>query len=344
VERRAVGLVCAVLLGVTATKAAELVAAGEAVVPQAVTPELAAPEAAVPAAGAALAAASNGLAQGRGKLGMVRVPLDAAAEGQLESRLAAKSMRVGGPILIRIFKSEAELELWIEVGGRFELFATYPICNWSGALGPKLSEGDKQSPEGLYSVGARQLHYSARWRRALDLGFPNTYDRSFKRTGSDVLVHGGCTSTGCFAMTDAAMEEIFWLSEAALSHGQKRIQVHAFPFRMTQENLATHVSSEWEGFWANLKEAYDLFERTRTAPSVSVCNNRYVVGETDTLAPGCSENISTVDVRRRWRAAHTRGGRGAIRAYAAARRARLAAKARQQRQALQATGQRRLPK
>ncbi|HEY1243604.1 MAG TPA: hypothetical protein VGF29_02120, partial [Hyphomicrobiaceae bacterium] len=228
-ERRALGLVCAVLLGVTATEAAELVAAEGPVVPQvvaseAVSPEPAAPSPVVPTAAAAAppAAASDGLAQAHGKPGVARVPLDAAAEGELERRLADRGMKVGGPILIRIFKSEALLELWMETGGRFELFATYPICNWSGSLGPKLTEGDKQSPEGLYSVAARQLHYSVRWRRALDLGFPNTYDRASKRTGSDVLVHGGCTSTGCFAMTDAAMEEIFWLSEAALSHGQKR--------------------------------------------------------------------------------------------------------------------------
>jgi murein L,D-transpeptidase YafK len=352
------GLVCAVLLGLTATEAAELAAAEgslarqavtpEAVAPEAVSPELAAPEPATPTAAVAAprAAASDGLAQTLGKQGVARVPLDAAAEGELERRLADKGMKVGGPILIRIFKSEGLLELWVEASGRFELFATYPICNWSGSLGPKLTEGDKQSPEGLYSVGARQLHYSVRWRRALDLGFPNTYDRASKRTGSDVLVHGGCTSTGCFAMTDAAMEEIFWLSEAALSQGQKRIQVHAFPFRMTADNLAAHAGSEWDGFWANLKEAYDLFERTRTAPTVSVCNNRYVVSETATLPPGCTENIATADTGRwrRWRAARSHRTRSALRAYATARRARLAAKARHQRQALQASGQRKLPK
>jgi murein L,D-transpeptidase YafK len=341
-----------VLLSLTATEAAELVAAESPVAPQAVNaegiaPEAVSPEPATPAPGApAAASAPDGLAQGHGKLGVARMPLDAAAEGELERRLADKGLKVGGPILIRIFKSEALLELWVEAGGRFELFATYPICNWSGSLGPKLTEGDKQSPEGLYSVGARQLHYSVRWRRALDLGFPNTYDRASKRTGSDVLVHGGCTSTGCFAMTDAAMEEIFWLAEAALSHGQKRIQVQAFPFRMTADNLAAHAGSEWDGFWANLKEAYDLFERTRTAPTVSVCNNRYVVSETAMLARGCTENTATADTGRgrRWRAVRRHRARSALRAYAAARRARLAAKVRQQRQALQAAGPRKLPK
>lgn len=321
-ERKAWGLVCAVLLGLTTTGAAKLIAAEETVAPGTAAPEE--------------------LLEGRGKLGVARVPLDNAAEGELERRLAAKGMKAGSPILIRIFKSEAELEVWVEVNGRFELFATYPICNWSGVLGPKLSEGDKQSPEGFYTVGTRQLHYSVRWRRALDLGFPNTFDRSFKRTGSDVLVHGGCTSTGCYAMTDAAMEEIFWLSEAALSHGQKQVQVHAFPFRMTAETLAAHAGSEWGDFWTNIKEAYDLFERTRTAPTVSVCNNRYVVSEGAAAADAsCSQNVSTVEIARPRRGRFARGR--AMRAYAAARRARMAARA-GERQALHAAGQRKVPK
>jgi len=233
------------------------------------------------------------------------------------------------------------------VGQRFELFATYPICNWSGTLGPKLTEGDKQSPEGLYVMGARQLRQSARWRRSLDLGFPNTFDRALRRTGSDLLIHGGCTSEGCFAMTDPVIDEIFWLSDAAMEEGQRRIQVHAFPFRMTPEKLAAHAGSEWHGFWSNLKEAHDLFERTRRLPVVSVCGNRYVVGETATEDDGCVANTSATEA---WAAQRTRAAaarrvraRNAMRAYAAARRARLAARVKKQR-VVHATGQRRLPR
>jgi murein L,D-transpeptidase YafK len=317
VERKALGLLCAVLLGLM-------------------------PGGAQPAAADETVAPEEAL-QGHGKPGVARFVLDSTAEDALERRLAARGMKAGSPILIRIFKSEAQLELWIEVGGRFELFTTYPICNWSGALGPKLAEGDRQSPEGLYSIGRRQLHYSARWRRALDIGFPNSFDRSFKRTGSDLLVHGGCTSTGCYAMTDEVMEEIFWLSEAALSHGQKRIPLHAFPFRMTDENLAVHAASEWSGFWANLKEAYDMFERSRVAPSVSVCGQRYAVGDA-TRGEGCESNLMAAEVARPRRAARGRG-RSAMRAYAAARRARVAARAKaRQRHAAQAGSQRRLPR
>jgi murein L,D-transpeptidase YafK len=318
VERKAWRLVCAVLLSLGATVAGGPVAGDEGAAPEE-------------------------LAQAYGKLGVNRVAYDASAEEELERRLAARGMELGDPILIRIFKVEAEVELWMQVGQRFELFTTYPICNWSGTLGPKLSEGDKQSPEGLYAIGSRQLRRSVRWRRSLDIGFPNTFDRAFRRTGSDVLLHGGCTSTGCFAMTDQVIEEIFQLSRAALSHGQKRIHVHAFPFRMTTKNLAAHASSEWEDFWANLKEAYDLFERTRRPPSVSVCNNRYVVGETARDDDDCTANISAAEAEglRRSRLAQRRTAR--MKAYAAARRARLASKVRQ-RQALHEGGQRKLPK
>jgi murein L,D-transpeptidase YafK len=284
------------------------------------------------------------LAQGHGKLGVAPFTPDASTQEDLERRLVARGMKVGSPMLIRIFKSEAELELWMEVGERFELFATYAICNWSGSLGPKLTEGDKQSPEGIYSIGPRQLRHSARWRRSLDVGFPNAFDRLLKRSGSDVLLHGGCTSTGCFAMTDPAIEEIYRLAQAALASSQRRIQVHVFPFRMTPENLAAHAGSAWSGFWSDLKEASDLFDRTRQPPSVSVCNGRYAVSATDTEADGCREIVgagesadSEPDTVRR-PTARRRPRRNVMQAYAVAR---LAAKARQ-RQASHIAGQRRL--
>jgi murein L,D-transpeptidase YafK len=283
--------------------------------------------------------------RGYGKLGAAHATSHFSAE-ELVQRLQAKGIEAGSAVFIRIFKEEAELELWMEVGKRFELFETYPICNWSGTLGPKHTEGDKQSPEGLYVMGSRQLRHSTRWRRSLDLGFPNTFDRGQGRTGSDLLIHGGCTSEGCYAMTDPIIDEIFWLSGFAMEEGQSRIHVHAFPFRMTPEKLAAHSGSEWHDFWSNLKEAHDLFERTRQPPVVSVCGNRYVVSETARDDDGCAANISATEVwaAQRARAAARRlKARKAMRAYAAARRARLAARVKQ-RHAAQAASQRRLPR
>jgi murein L,D-transpeptidase YafK len=211
-----------------------------------------------------------------------------AAEGRLplpgtpnlatfEERLANKGLKAGDPVFIRIFKAESELELWMEKDGRFVLLDTYPICHWSGTIGPKLREGDKQNPEGFYTVEMRQLRHRGRWPRSLNLGFPNAYDKVLARTGSYILVHGGCSSTGCFAMTNAVMDEIYDLTEKALKGSQSIVHVHTFPFRMTEENLARHAGSDWADFWRNLKSGYDAFEATKIPPRISVCDNRYVV-------------------------------------------------------------------
>lgn len=221
-----------------------------------------------------------------------QTPLPASAvTTDRDSRLAAKGLGAGNPVMIRIFKAESELELWMQKDERFELFATYPICKWSGKLGPKLHEGDKQAPEGMYTVAMPQIHRKGRWPRSLNIGYPNAFDKAMERTGSLILVHGGCTSTGCYAMTNPRMEEIYKLSELALQQGQQFIPVHVFPFRMTETNLAAHAGSEWQPFWRNIKDAYDLFERTRVPPSVKVCGKKYVVREG--VAPGGIQTAST---------------------------------------------------
>ena len=204
--------------------------------------------------------------------------------GQLAERLAEKRLASGNAVMIRIFKAESELELWMQRGDKFELFAVYPMCHWSGTLGPKVTEGDKQSPEGVYTVSAKQLHLIGRHPRSLNLGFPNALDRQFSRTGSYILIHGGCGSVGCFAMTNPVIEEIFSLTQAAIKNGQDAVQVHAFPFRMSEERLKAHALNEWYDFWRNLKDVQDSFDRTKRPPRVTVCEGRYWVD--DTLRPG----------------------------------------------------------
>ncbi|MGF1651108.1 MAG: L,D-transpeptidase family protein [Hyphomicrobiaceae bacterium] len=199
---------------------------------------------------------------------------------RLAVRLADKGLTLGSAVFLRIFKEESELEVWMQRGDRYIHFATYPICFWSGALGPKLSEGDKQTPEGVYTVTRRQLHRSGRWPRSLNIGFPNGFDRQNQRTGSYILVHGGCSSVGCYAMTDAVVKEVFQLTSRALTgRTQRTIQVHAFPFRMTDANMARHRDSPWREFWSDLKIAHDIFERTHVPPQAGVCRKRYVFAE-----------------------------------------------------------------
>lgn len=208
-------------------------------------------------------------------------PTGVATPAAREQRLREKGMQAGSAMLIRIFKAESELEVWMRKGQHYELFSTYPICRFSGKLGPKVREGDRQAPEGFYSVSTPHLHRHGRWPRALDVGYPNSHDRANGRTGSAILVHGGCSSIGCFAMTNPVMEEIFQLSEAALASGQDTIPIHIFPFRMTEQKLAEQGRQPWTEFWRNLKEAYDLFEETRRPPHVSVCGRKYLIRDPD---------------------------------------------------------------
>jgi murein L,D-transpeptidase YafK len=203
----------------------------------------------------------------------------------LDSRLTAQGVTLGAPVFIRIFKLEFELELWMKRGDRFQLFATYPICNWSGALGPKLREGDWQAPEGFYTVDGKGLNPHSRWHRAFNLGYPNILDQAHGRTGSYLMVHGGCSSIGCYAMTDPVIDEVWRLVTAALKHGQRRFHVHVLPFRLTEQNLARRRDGRWGEFWSDLKPGYDLFEATRLPPKVSVCQGRYVVSPGSAGAP-----------------------------------------------------------
>ncbi len=194
---------------------------------------------------------------------------------RLPERLQAKGVALGNPIMMRIFKREFELELFMLKDGRYELFAVYPICKWSGRLGPKLLTGDRQSPEGFYSVDRTALNPNSRWHRSFNLGFPNAYDRALGRSGSFLMVHGGCGSIGCYAMTNAVIDEMWTIVTRAFDAGQKRFQVQVYPFRMTEQNLRGYRNERWAPFWADLRAGYDLFEKDRLPPAVGVCGDRY---------------------------------------------------------------------
>ncbi len=202
-----------------------------------------------------------------------------AARADAKAALTAKGLSAGMPAYIRIFKLESELELWMEKAGRWALFKTFPICAWSGKLGPKLREGDRQSPEGFYQVRNSSLNPNSNYHLSFNLGFPNYYDRSRGRTGSFLMVHGSCVSIGCYAMTDPGIEVIYRIVEAALKNGQQHVPVHIFPFRMSDENMKRNAASIWSSFWDELKPAYQLFEATQRLPEVTVQNGSYAVAE-----------------------------------------------------------------
>ncbi|MGD9803661.1 MAG: L,D-transpeptidase family protein [Hyphomicrobiaceae bacterium] len=192
--------------------------------------------------------------------------------------LGKKGMKVEAPIFVRIFKEESELEIWkLRDDGHFYHFKTYPICTWSGDLGPKVAQGDRQAPEGFYTIQKSQMNPNSGFHLAFNLGYPNAYDRSLGRTGNFLMVHGKCKSAGCYAMTDALIEEIYALAREAFDAGHPSFEVHAYPFRMTEANMARHKDSKWYDFWKTMKEGYDYFELTKQTPTVMICERRYLV-------------------------------------------------------------------
>jgi murein L,D-transpeptidase YafK len=200
-------------------------------------------------------------------------PLSPQMIGEIERRNMSKE----SPILVRIFKEESELELWKEdKSGRMALLKTYPICRWSGDLGPKVKQGDRQAPEGFYTITPSLMNPNSSFYLSINMGYPNAYDRSHNRTGSFLMIHGDCSSAGCYAMTDEQIAEIYALARESFFGGQASFQIQAFPFRMTPQNMARHRNSPHMAFWRMLKTGYDHFEVTRQEPKVDVCERRYV--------------------------------------------------------------------
>ncbi|MDZ5699091.1 murein L,D-transpeptidase family protein [Chelativorans sp. M5D2P16] len=203
------------------------------------------------------------------------------AERELPARLVqtikAKGMRKDAPIMMRIFKEEGVLEVWKQKqNGRYDLVTSYDICKWSGELGPKYTEGDRQAPEGFYSVRPAQMNPRSSYHLSFNIGFPNAYDSVNGRTGKHLMVHGACSSAGCYSMTDEQVEEIYAFARDAFRGGQQAFQVQAFPFRMTPQNMARYRNDPNYPFWTMLKEGYDHFEITKQPPRVDVCERRYV--------------------------------------------------------------------
>src|SRR6202171_4936220 len=200
---------------------------------------------------------------------------------KLIADMTAKDMDLQSPILVRLFKQEAELEGWKQdPSGRFALLKAYPICRWSGDLGPKVREGDRQAPEGFYSITPGQMNPQSAYYLSFNTGYPNAFDRALGRSGSQLMVHGDCSSRGCYAMTDEQIAEIYSLGGESFFGGQRAFQLQAYPFKMTALNMARHRNNPNMPFWKMIKEGYDHFEVTRQEPKVDFCEKKYVFDAT----------------------------------------------------------------
>ncbi|MBX9759580.1 MAG: murein L,D-transpeptidase [Beijerinckiaceae bacterium] len=222
--------------------------------------------------GAAIFAIALGLATPATAWANANAPVPASTR----SLMSAREMAPNAPILVRVYKKESVLEVWKQTRrGNYTLLKSFPICRWSGQLGPKRREGDRQAPEGFYSVGPRQMNPNSQFHLSFDIGYPNAFDRAQGATGAYLMVHGQCTSSGCYAMTDAQIEEVYALARDAFAGGQRAFQFQAFPFRMTAENMARHRNDPNMPFWRQLKEGADHFEATGEEPRVTVAGGRY---------------------------------------------------------------------
>ena len=221
----------------------------------------------------------GGCDEQRGGAGSYRayqpIPSDALAQMQKIGTDAHQ------PILIRAFKKEAELEIWkMRADGEYALFKTYPMCRWSGQLGPKRREGDRQVPEGFYTITQGQLNPNSAYYLSFNVGYPNAYDKAHGYTGGSIMVHGDCSSAGCFSMTDEQIAEIYAVAREAFGGGQRAIQMQSLPFRMNAENLAKHRFDPNMRFWKQLKEGVDQFDVTKRETKVAICAQKYVFGAT----------------------------------------------------------------
>jgi murein L,D-transpeptidase YafK len=201
--------------------------------------------------------------------------------GQTLALMAEKGTSKQSPMLIRTYKKEAEFEIWkMRSDGRYALLKTYPMCRWSGQLGPKVKEGDRQVPEGFYAITPGQMNPNSAYYLSFNVGYPNAYDRAHGASGGAIMVHGACSSAGCFSMTDQQIAEIYAIARESFAGGQREIQMQSYPFHMTADNFAKHRADPNIAFWKQLKEGADNFEVAKAEPKVGVCGRHYVFNST----------------------------------------------------------------
>lgn len=207
--------------------------------------------------------------------------------------LSEKGVSARAPMLIRTYKKESELEVWKQnSAGEYVLVKTFPMCRWSGQLGPKKTQGDRQVPEGFYSITPGQMNPNSAYYLSFNVGYPNAYDRAHGYDGSLIMVHGACSSMGCFSMTDQQIADIYALARESFTGGQQSIQMQSYPFRFNPENLAKYRADPNMPFWKMLKEGSDSFDVTKRETKVSICDRKYVFNKSaNACAPDASSPV-----------------------------------------------------
>jgi murein L,D-transpeptidase YafK len=194
------------------------------------------------------------------------------------SDTANKGARYNAPVLLRIIKETKQLELWKQnKDDSWSKIKSYEICTFSGELGPKKKQGDYQAPEGFYEITAGQLNPFSSQYLALNTGFPNKYDRAHSYSGAALMIHGGCSSAGCYAITDPLMEEVYAAVRDAIKGGQKSVQLQIYPYEMGYINMLLHRRNPNYKFWHELKTGWDWFEKNQRPIPVDIKDGKYYV-------------------------------------------------------------------
>ncbi|MDN5285103.1 MAG: Murein L,D-transpeptidase YafK [Mucilaginibacter sp.] len=194
---------------------------------------------------------------------------------KLQKELNDKGFKANSSIYLRIFKDQDQLEIWVRSGSKYRLFKTYEICYFSGGLGTKTRSGDGKSPEGFYTIEPRQLNPVSKYHLAINIGYPNKVEQLKGYSGDAVMIHGYCASIGCYAMTDARIEEIYTLIYKAFENGQQKINLDIFPFHMDKAHMDFYSHQSYLPFWKTLKPGYDLFEKNHIPPDVLIKGKDY---------------------------------------------------------------------
>jgi murein L,D-transpeptidase YafK len=216
-------------------------------------------------------------------------------EAQLEKDSVLKALctarRLHYPpreIFLRAFKREAILEVWARDGASdpFVLLADYPVCEKSGELGPKRREGDRQVPEGFYHINI--FNPVSDYYLSLGINYPNASDNvlsDHEKPGGDIMIHGDCVTIGCIPIQDNPIREVYWLAVQVHAAGMEQIPVHIFPCRLDEAGMIFLKEENGDdkgrmAFWQSLRPGFDVFQKTKHLPVVTVDERgRYVINE-----------------------------------------------------------------
>lgn len=179
-------------------------------------------------------------------------------------------------VLIRVFKEEKLLEVWLKSKGaeKYVQYGTYDICRSSGELGPKRTEGDYQVPEGFYKVNF--FNAFSDYYLGMQINYPNQSDVILgkKPYGGQIMIHGNCVTIGCIPITDDKIKELYLICLFSKGAGND-VSVDGYPFRLTSANMdkAKNADKKLFDFWSNLKTVYDHFEKHHLVPVIGVDKN-----------------------------------------------------------------------